>query len=225
MSAIDAYLAELRRTLHGRRRLKNDLLAEARDSLLDAAEDYESDGLGRAAAQERAIDDFGPIARVAPRYQAELGLSQGRHTALLLFFLLGTQHVVYAYTWSSLPDDSPSPGPAYATLAGLVDNAGLVVLCCAIVGALACGIGSRYVRPARLVEAIGLLGLTTVVVWLVAGTVLSAFSPIEQFGANARYLWMHVGSTLLLAAIARSAWQCLRCARHPTQLRGRTIVL
>lgn len=225
MSAIDAYLAELAGALRGRRRLKADLLAEARDSLIDAADAYELSGLSPTAAQERAVDDFGTVARIAPQYQTELGLSQGRRTALLTFSLLGVQHLVFAYTWSSLPDDSPRPAPAYATLANLVDQFSLAIILGAIIGAFACGVGRRYVRPDRLVVSIGRLALTTVALWLVAGTVLGVFSPIEHYATDMRYLWLHLGSVFALALIARSAWRCLRCARLTTDAKARTIVL
>jgi hypothetical protein len=93
---VDRYVAELGAALRGPRRAKADLLAEARDSLWDAAAAYQKMGLDESAAQRRAVADFGGLAEIAPAYQAELAVAQGRRTALLIAAgLVG----VYASTW------------------------------------------------------------------------------------------------------------------------------
>src|SRR5262245_50362297 len=88
---IDAYIDQLRGTLRGPRRATADLLTEARDSLVDAAEAYERDGFGRAAAETRAVREFGDVRVVAPEYQNELGLAQARRTALLVLAVITLQ--------------------------------------------------------------------------------------------------------------------------------------
>lgn len=150
VTTIDAYLAELDGTLRGSRRLKADLLTEARDSLVDTAEAYTAAGMSSTEAQTRAVDEFGAVDEIAPRYQTELGLTQGRRTALLLFFVLGGQHLLFEYTWSTYPAQGWSPGPTYALFAELVDQLNLALIGIALVAALACGIGCRYARPGWL---------------------------------------------------------------------------
>ncbi|MFJ8914956.1 permease prefix domain 1-containing protein [Amycolatopsis sp. NPDC102389] len=72
MSAIEAYLGDLDRRLSGSARAKTDLLTEARDGLIDAAEAYREGGAAEAEAERRAVADFGPAAVIARDYQAEL---------------------------------------------------------------------------------------------------------------------------------------------------------
>jgi hypothetical protein len=86
VGVIDAYVAELGGILRGPRRAKADLLDEARDSLVDAVRAYQDRGLDRQAAERRAVEEFGDVAEIAPGYQTELGLVQGRRTALLVLF-------------------------------------------------------------------------------------------------------------------------------------------
>src|SRR4051812_26337431 len=72
---IETYVAELGRTLRGPRRAKADLLAEARDSLVDAAGARERVGLPREEAEREAVAEFGAVPDIAPGYQTELGLA------------------------------------------------------------------------------------------------------------------------------------------------------
>ena len=80
---IDAYVADLADALRGPRRAKADLIAEARDSLVDATEAYARRGFDRAAAERRAVQEFGMIAEIAVGYQTELGLAQGPRSCWL----------------------------------------------------------------------------------------------------------------------------------------------
>ncbi|WP_213452995.1 permease prefix domain 1-containing protein [Rhizomonospora bruguierae] len=77
---IDQHLRALERRLAGPGRLKADLLAEAHDDLLDAAEAYRAQAVP-AAAEARAVTDFGPLRRVAPDYQTELAVAAARRAA------------------------------------------------------------------------------------------------------------------------------------------------
>jgi plastocyanin len=64
VTVIEAYIAELDRALRGPRRAKADLLAEGRDSLVDAADSPEDGGLDRQAAEQRAVEEFGEVREV-----------------------------------------------------------------------------------------------------------------------------------------------------------------
>jgi hypothetical protein len=67
---------------------------EARDSLVDAAESYEREGLAREGAERRAVAEFGRVREIGPGYQAELDVSQARRTALTVVFVLAAHPIV-----------------------------------------------------------------------------------------------------------------------------------
>ncbi|MGN9783308.1 permease prefix domain 1-containing protein [Nonomuraea sp. ZG12] len=71
-SVIDDYVDRLHRRLKGPPRIKRDLLAEARDGLLDATDAWQRRGLGRAEAERTAVREFGPFGEIARGYQREL---------------------------------------------------------------------------------------------------------------------------------------------------------
>ncbi|MEU9690878.1 permease prefix domain 1-containing protein [Amycolatopsis japonica] len=74
MSTIEAYIGDLDTRLRGSAGAKADLLTEAKDGLIDAAEAYREGGADEAEAERRAVADFGPAAVIAREYQAELAL-------------------------------------------------------------------------------------------------------------------------------------------------------
>ncbi|MFJ4097889.1 permease prefix domain 1-containing protein [Amycolatopsis japonica] len=74
MSTIEAYIGDLDKRLRGSAGAKADLLTEARDGLIDAAEAYREGGVSEAEAERRAVADFGPAPVIARDYQAELAL-------------------------------------------------------------------------------------------------------------------------------------------------------
>ncbi|MFK8843800.1 permease prefix domain 1-containing protein [Streptomyces sp. Ac-502] len=92
---IDHYVAELDKALTGPRAVKADLLTEVRDGLTDAADAYEAKGQDRTSAERHVVGGFGPVSVIAPEYQAELGLSQGRRTALLICGVMLAQPVAW----------------------------------------------------------------------------------------------------------------------------------
>jgi hypothetical protein len=141
---IDDYLAGLSKQLRGPRRRKADLLAEARDHLIDAAEAFEADGLDRYDAEKHAVADFGTLEEVAPGYRAELAVSQSRRTAMMLLLTLMIQPIVWqggAWGWTSEPTTSSALNDL---LQGLVRDIGTVVIAGAVLAVLATGIGQRY---------------------------------------------------------------------------------
>ncbi|ACZ88008.1 permease prefix domain 1-containing protein [Streptosporangium roseum] len=73
-SVIDDYVDRLYRMLKGPSHAKRDLLAEARDGLLDATEALERRGLGRVEAERRAVREFGLLSEIAHGYQRELSV-------------------------------------------------------------------------------------------------------------------------------------------------------
>jgi hypothetical protein len=178
-SPIASYVAELGGVLRGPRQVKTELLTEARDSLVDAAEAYERGGLARRQAERRAVGDFGHVAEIAPGYQVELGLAQARRTALLVGVVVAVQGLVAESAWRSLgPQPGWQAGPVYAFVAHLVDWAGGLTVTLAVLAAVACGVGSRYVGPAALPRAVGAFALTAYAFFTVTGLFLTLAGPL-----------------------------------------------
>ncbi|MBB2915067.1 hypothetical protein FHS43_006387 [Streptosporangium becharense] len=100
---IDDYVAGLGRALRGPRRLRLDLVAEARDSLLDTAEALEGDGLDRAEAERVAVEEFGPVGVIAPAYQEELSIAAGRRLAAVLFVTVPLTTLMWSVIWRLYP--------------------------------------------------------------------------------------------------------------------------
>jgi hypothetical protein len=214
VGVIDAYVAELGGALRGPRRAKVDLLAEARDSLVDAARAHEHRGLDRDAAERQAVEEFGGVPEIAPGYQTELGLAQGRRTALLVLFVLAAQPFGWSAIASLVGDPSNrDPGPVYVLLDALAAWLGVAAIVGALFAALACGIGVRYLGARRwLVQATGVFALAVVSVFGLMGLLLTVLTPV----ADARSLLTVTGlpwTVTFLGApltwIAMSARRCL----------------
>lgn len=211
MSLIQAYVTELDDALRGPRGLKSDMLAEAHDGLLDASEAYERGGLDADGAQRRAIADFGPVDAIAPDYQTELGLSQGRRTILLMVLCLAAQPLVWrvALPLAGHPDDSG--GTAYDVVNYLVEGLGSISILSGMVLALALGRGTRFLRaPGRLIRVAGVFALAVSAVFVVLGTLMSVFSPDgHAFGG---FPMLTVLLYLPLMHVAFAARRCLLAA-------------
>ncbi|HEX7305959.1 permease prefix domain 1-containing protein [Lentzea sp.] len=94
---IDGYVADLGSRLQGSRKQVRDLLTETRDSLTDATEAHVGRGLTEREAQERAVDEFGPVREIANAYQAELAVSYGTRTLIWLAVVLPLMHMAWEY--------------------------------------------------------------------------------------------------------------------------------
>ncbi|MQA83750.1 MAG: hypothetical protein GEV03_03705 [Streptosporangiales bacterium] len=175
---IDTYIAELGGALRGPGRVKADLLAEARDSLVDATEAYQSRGLDREAAEHEAVGEFGTVPEIAPGYQTELGLAQGRRTALLVLLVLAPQDLVWDAWGAVAPDWTGSPGPGYLLVDGAVKWLGSAAMVGALLAVLVGGIGLRYLGARRrLTRGIGVLGFAVSGVFTVSGVLLTVLAP------------------------------------------------
>jgi hypothetical protein len=212
---IDAYVASLRGALRGPRGAKADLVKEARDGLADAAARYEDDGLDRAAAERAAVEEFGAVADLAPDYQRELALAQGRRTAILVCAAVAAQSVVSELAWRSAATGwTWQPNRAYSVLAHTVDYAAYTVVVGALLVALACGIGSRYVDVGRsFVRATGIGAIAVVGFFVVGGLVLSAFSPAWDTQGGATSPMSLAASAVTMSLPAFMAYSGLRCVR------------
>lgn len=210
---VETYLAALGRALSGPRRRKADLLAEARDSLEDATEAFEVQGLSRWEAEEHAVADFGDLQVVAPGYRAELGIAQGRRTALFLCLVMLAQPIVWkegAWSWNQHPD--PANGLS-AILNQFVMVVGVLSIAGAVIALLATGIGLRFPavrdRSTRATAVFALISCASVS----AIAILMALSSSSTNGSGPVGLAVVAGFVVTpLALVGRSARRCLQLA-------------
>jgi hypothetical protein len=212
---IDEYIDELHAALRGPRGVKEDLLAEARDSLVDAADAYQDRGLERDAAERQAVAEFGEVREVAPDYQAELGVAQGRRTALLVFFIHTPQHAMSEYVWRSEAYAwTWRPSAGYLFLARVVDWAAFATIAGSLIAVLACGIGVRYIGVRRrLARTIGLLAIAGFAFFAVSGPLLVLLNPdaVTMVQSGPALLWTVVSGVAPLWVLV-SARRCLTAA-------------
>ena len=220
-SRIDDYVAALGHRLRGPRRLKRDLLAEARDGLVDAAEALQADGLGRAEAERLAIAEFGEVNEIAPGYQAELTARQGRHTAALLFVSVPATTLMWSELWRCYPwhpaaiHEAPS---WFLPLAQLID---WIQILTGVAGALALLALGRFSRrlgdPRRLTRGLGILVLVEIPVVGAATSALSlgASPALASFENYLPGQVVSLVSTLLCVWQLSSALRCLNATCLP----------
>lgn len=151
---IDDYVATLGRALNGPPGPRRDLVVEAHDSLIDAAEAYEAEGIERAEAERLAVAEFGEVAEIAPAYQEELAASAGRRLGALLFISVPLTALLWWAIWRVFPtapaDWASKPG-WFIPVARSLD---ILQLASGVVGGialLALGRGTRLIRRPRLV--------------------------------------------------------------------------
>lgn len=210
---IEDYVRTLDRLLVGPGRVKRDMLAEARDSLVDAAEAYQAAGVDRLYAERRAVAEFGAPGRIAPEYQRELAAGAARRLALLVAAVAACGILLGDRMWQGAPWAQRTPSRGYLLAAVTLDHLNLVLTAAAV--ALLLGLrwlARRDGDPRRLCRTLGLamigaLGLgaglaVTLFVWTVV-TVPQAVT------------WppMAVGGVLVAAL---TAWQIVvaqRCLR------------
>ncbi|MEO3923656.1 permease prefix domain 1-containing protein [Micromonosporaceae bacterium B7E4] len=218
-AAIDGYLAELDRALRGPRRVKYSLLREARDSLVDATEAYSDLGLAPEVAARRAVDDFGEISRIAPGYQAELALAQGRRTALLAFASLVAQPPIWHLVAWQAAEPDPLPGLA-GFLDTLVSWLGMLAVVVALLATWASGTGVRRLGTnPRRIRLTGIFAFTVAATFSTIGLMLAAFSPITGPMALARLPIAVVFLILPMLLVALNGARCLATARAATTSR------
>lgn len=200
---IDTYLSELDNALRGPRRTRADMIAEARDHLVDATEGYERGGLPRTDAELAAVTDFGRIEEIAPAFQAELGYVQGRRTAGAVLVMSAIQPVVWGVAFQQLTGAADQPLLAD----DLVERLGGIAIVLAAVAVLAYRIG----HPGGwLMRATGVTALS-VCAMLVAFSTLLSFLNADHVVMN--LAWTTAFVLVPAALVVRSARRCLAAAR------------
>jgi hypothetical protein len=210
---VETYLTSLSRALRGPRRRKADLMAEARDSLVDATEAYEAGGLNPHEAAEQAVADFGDLGEVVPGYRSELGIAQGRRTAVLLLLVVLAQPIIWQeglWSWNQHPD---SGNPAVVLLNQLVMVTGGLSMAGGVLALLATGIGLRYPavreRATKGTARFALLSCASISILALLLSIASAMA--NDTGAGGLLV---VGGFVVapLLLVSSSAHRCLRLA-------------
>jgi HAAS domain-containing protein len=212
LTPVDDYLTGLSRALPGPRRRRADLLAEARDHLIDATEAFEADGLLRQQAEQEAVADFGELDEVVPGYRADLAVTQSRRTAVMLCTVLIAQPLVWKeglWSWNQDPVDTSG---LTVFLNNLVEIVGGLSLAGAALAVVAAGPGLRYpaVRE-HATRATALFALvSSAIISLIGVSMASASSHPDgllDFGAVGGFV------VLPLVFVALQARRCLALSR------------
>jgi hypothetical protein len=213
---VDRYVAGLGAALRGPRRVKADLLAEARDSLVDAAEAYRAGGASEREAARRAVAEFGGLSEIVPAYQAELAVAQGRRTALLIALALPLLRLLTPLIWWRSRWSGAPVGSGYLRLAQSFDDLTLLGCLLAALALLGYGWGSRYIRDgAALTRVLGRGALAFLAVHGLAGGAVYLWRLAQWPGALGwPPLWAGIALMwLAFGYAALCAWRCLATSR------------
>lgn len=217
---IDDYLADLDARLRGTASVKAELLAEARDGLIDAAQAHQDHGLPPLDAQRAAVAEFGPVDEISREYQAELGVAQGARLLRSLLLALPMVHGLWELTalWSIGAWDQhygTTAPPWYLSFAWANDRVVWLSSAIALIALLGCrwasrnGIESR--RIARMPAVAGAVALGAVlVVELSLLVATAAFDPQRLTGplptAVATLVSLVVAGRLLVLTVRSFAY-------------------
>ncbi|MEH0970897.1 permease prefix domain 1-containing protein [Micromonospora sp. CPCC 205546] len=208
---VEQRLRELDAHLRGPRRLKSDLLTEARHGLLDAVETYREGGLTATEAQRRAVAEFGSPAQLAPAYQVELAAGALRGLSLRVVALAAVAFVAGDLTWQGSSWGGSPPPAGYQVLSASVGWVWAAAFALAALGLLRAGRSARGDGAADRTVGAALTGILALGV--LTGSALFAWSVglwdaaltwppmiIGAVVAAAGYLWLaRAARTWLLA--------------------------
>ncbi|MFC4587985.1 permease prefix domain 1-containing protein [Sphaerisporangium corydalis] len=194
----------MNRSLSGPRRLKADLLLEARDSLDDAAEAYREAGYHHTEADSMALADFGTVPEVAPAYQRELALAQARRTARWFVVLMAAQMFLADESWQSTGAWSDrDPAPLYLVFTRFWDYSQLIFVIVAVGALFTFGLGVRYVSaPWRFARVTGMVTLSVLGLKALASAVFLMATPHLASGMVSSISLTRPGSLLTLVGLA-----------------------
>jgi hypothetical protein len=216
LAIINSYTDGLAAALVGPRRLRADLVTEARDSLMDAAMAHLDSGLRPGDAVRRAVAEFGHYRDVVPGYQAELAAAQGRRTALLMAVAMPLLHLLAPLMWLGAPwHGGRPPVEGYYTLARNFDYLSLGASAVAVLVLLGFGWGSRFVGDAvRYARTVGVGVLVFLALHGATGALVYGLS-MYQWPGTLTWPPMLIGTVVNLAAFgyaALTAWRCVAAA-------------
>lgn len=212
MESIDAYVVRLDRLLLGPRRVRADLVAEARDGLVDATEALEARGMERAAAERQAVAEFGSAEEIAAAFRTELGLAQARRTLTWFAAVLLPQPIIWAegrWPWNS-GEIALSQSSVVQLLDRLVENTGGLMMIGTVIAVAACGIGTRW--PAARRRAARFTALFVLIAWLTITLLGVAMTLVGTSPPAVGLAWLLLFVTGPLGFAAVSAHRCLKIA-------------
>lgn len=209
---IERYADGLAAALRGPRRLRDEMVTEARHSLQDAADAFVDAGLDPDGAERRAVREFGGYREVVPAYQAELAIVQGRRTATWIALVLPLINLLEPLMWWDSPWGSrDNVSPVYWVLVEHFQYFSFLAAAVAGLVIVGFGWGSRYlrdsVRYARLVGqgTVAFLGLHGLV-----GAAVIAMS-VYQWPAAATWPPLLIGLAINAAAFGYAGLLAVRC--------------
>ncbi|MCE6994546.1 permease prefix domain 1-containing protein [Saccharothrix sp. S26] len=213
---IDEYVTALDRRLRGPDPVKDDLLAEARDSLHDAAAAHRDRGLAEEDAQRRAVAEFGPVTTIAREYQGLLGLAYGTRTLRSVMLVLPLAYVMWELNrafWIGAWDDFDAPPPDwYLTVARFNDASAWLVAGAAVLALL---VGRRLARTrvstVTLARLAGVVAVVAVGVSLLGTVAILAATAYLDAARLFLSLPVTAASAVSLAVALRLAVLARRC--------------
>lgn len=231
-SVIDRYVSALDAALRGPRRARRDMIAEVRDSLIDAADALEESGMPRWRAERMAVEAFGPVTEIAPGYQEELAAGQGRRTAALLFLTVPMITLVWYLIWKVFPEDVGTVTVAdkpwwFFPVARTLD---IMQMITGVVGGVALIVLRRMGRrpagrrrPRTVVRALGLLVWCQLPLTVTMSLALMSTGHANGIATYVPGVAASVVSMLLQAWQLHSATHCLAACRAPAAPAGRAV--
>ncbi|MFC4996481.1 permease prefix domain 1-containing protein [Dactylosporangium cerinum] len=221
---IDRYVDGLAGALRGPRRHRHEMVTEARDSLLDAAEAYADAGQDPLDAQRRAVAEFGTYRQVVPGYQAELATLQGRRTAMWIAFVLPVMTLLEPLMWwdtSWSTDERASH--VYWVLVDHFQYTSFLAAGAAGLAVVGFGWGSRFLRDG--LQYARLVGQATVVflgMHALLGASVFVLS-LRQWPAAATWPPVLIGIAVNAAAFGYAGLLAVRCVSVARQPRLRAV--
>jgi hypothetical protein len=211
VEVVDAYVTRLGRALRGPHRARADLLAEVRDSLVDATEAYERAGYDPGSAARRAVQDFGEVHEIAEGYQVELGVIQARRTAVGILIAVGSQPLFWNYLRPHLGTTTAagSSGPLHTVIDFLMEWCGTATLVAAVALLLAVRLAGHSAGN-RVTRGAGLLANGAGALFTVLGATMSLLGADPIRGADVA--WLAVALLVPMLVLIRSGHRCLRFA-------------
>jgi hypothetical protein len=221
LAVIEGYADGLAARLRGPRRMRTDMVTEARDSLLDAAEAHVEAGLSPAEAARTAVAEFGTYRQVVPGYQAELAAAQGRRTVLWMATVLPVMHLLAPLMWWQAPWSNAPASATYWSLTSNYDYLSLGASVVALVLFVGFGWGSRFLGDhVGFARWVGIGSLGFLALHGATGTAVFVLSML-QWPTAATWPPILIGCTANGMAFAYAivmAWRCVRAcnqARNP----------
>ncbi|PZG13488.1 hypothetical protein C1I95_23580 [Micromonospora craterilacus] len=175
---VEEHLRQLADRLRGPRRLRADLMTEARHGLLDAVEAYRDSGLPAREASRQAVAEFGTPEQLAPAYQAELAVAALRGLALRILAFAAAASLAGDLTWrGSSWSEGPRPPAGYLLLSQSVEWIWAAAFLLGVAGLVLVGATARSPRP----------GLTTSA--RAVGTMLTGAAVLGALTGAALFTW------------------------------------